>query len=152
MHPLCCLWECIVCPTFLHTNLACRSSHSAQAHSVWQIHVCSSQFCECPCQLFFSGASVRPSRMRPSRSKLTARESACRERIRVMHVFLKSWINEFAVGFIIRACLCQVFYNSGNRLRPAVPGAWKLVSHANSSCAKCKLDCKLARADIFRNS
>lgn len=45
-------------------------------------------------------------------------------------MFFNPWINEYAAGFITRACLCQVVYNSTDRLRPAAPGicrhTWKV--------------------------
>lgn len=152
MHPLCCLLEFIVCPTFLHINLACWSSHSAQAHSVWQIRVCSFTFPRASFARFFFVFFVlgpqsnlvewgphHPSSQQESLPAGSGSDSCM--------FFFKSWINEFAVGFIIRACLCQVFYNGSNRLRPAVPEVWKWVLYTNFIYIKSILHCKIGKCE-----
>lgn len=70
--PLCCILDCIVCPTFPPHQLG-MLEHSALAHSVWQRHVSGARFCEPPCQLRFLGPQSNAEGRGPSLSKLTAR-------------------------------------------------------------------------------
>lgn len=90
--------------------LACWSSHS-----LWQRHVSPSLFSEPACQLRFLGPQLRRGGRGPrypSSQQDLKRDLFCvsREQITLHACFLNSWINEYAAGLIIRACLSQVFY------------------------------------------
>lgn len=102
--------------------------HSALAHSVWQRRASSSRFCEPPCQLCFLGPQSNTEGRGP-RYPSSQQDLECD--LLPARMFFNSWINEHAAGFIIRACLCQVFYNSSDRLRPAAPGACRHTRKVN---------------------
>lgn len=90
--------------------LACWSSHS-----VWQRHVSPSHFSETACQWRFLGPQLSRGGRGPrhlSSQQDLKRDLFCvsGEQITPHACFLNSWINEYAAGLIIRACLSQVFY------------------------------------------